>query len=126
LKSIRQRAERIGLPFYTWAKLASLPESKLHQPQISNWLNGTPPSAVKVARLLKVLADVEDLLGPNGAAIRPDLSDADVVRLALSRLAQRRAETATAPYVGRAAASHDAKTPASASRILAEPLANKV
>jgi hypothetical protein len=114
LKAIRKRAESIGLPFYTWAQLASEPGSKLHQPQISNWLNGTPPSAVKVERLLKVLKQVEDLVA--SVTVRPDLSDESVVRLALQRLQEKREEKqkpAEAPYVGRAAAD-------SASKILAE------
>ena len=123
LKAIRKRAEAVGLPFHTWAKLSSEPGSKLHQPQISGWLNGTPPSAVKVARLLKVLAQVEDLLA--NAAIRPDLSDATVVVAALERLKEKRQEqSATAPYVGRAAATatYDATHTTSASAILATPL----
>ena len=89
LKAIRKRAEAVGLPFYTWAKLASEPGSKLHQPQISNWLNGTPPSAVKVARLMKVLEQVEALCAAD--ELKLDLSDADNVRLALARFAEKRA-----------------------------------
>lgn len=121
LKSIRKRAEAIGLPFYTWAKLSSEPGSKLHQPQISNWLNGTPPSAVKVARLMKVLEQVEDLVAT--AKVRPDLSDETNVRLALQTLAEIRSNpaTATAPWNRGAVASFEADGDATsgASEILA-------
>ena len=87
LKAIRKRAEVIGLPFYTWAKLSSEPGSKLHQPQISNWLNGTPPSAVKVARLIKVLEQVEAFAQRH--TLKPDLTDADNVRIAIERLEEK-------------------------------------
>lgn len=101
LKSIRHRAERISLPFHTWAKLASEPGSKLHQPQVSGWLNGTPPSAVKVERLLKVLEQVEDLVA--STAIKVDLTDADNVRAAIARLEEIRANPARAPWQYRGA-----------------------
>lgn len=102
LKAIRKRAEVIGLPFYTWAKLSSEPGSKLHQPQISNWLNGTPPSAVKVARLLKVLEQVEALCAAD--TLKLDLTDADNVRIAIARLEEKHApNTATAPWKFRGA-----------------------
>lgn len=102
LKAIRKRAEAIGLPFYTWAKLSSEPGSKLHQPQISNWLNGTPPSTVKVKRLMKVLESVEALCAAD--TLKLDLTDADNVREAIARLEEKHApNTATAPWQYRGA-----------------------
>lgn len=121
LKSIRKRAEAIGLPFYTWAKLSSEPGSKLHQPQISNWLNGTPPSTVKVKRLMKVLEQVEALCAAD--TLKLDLTDADNVRIAIARLEEKHApNTATAPWQFRGAvAAFDAgnDSTSSASGILA-------
>ena len=111
LKSIRQRAERVGLPFRVWAKLSSTPESTIHQPNLSNWLDGTRTSESKVKRLMAVLESVEDLVA--SVAIRPDLSDADVVRLALQRLQEKRAQeshVAEAGWTPRAAVVRDFET----------------
>jgi hypothetical protein len=101
LKSIRQRAERICLPFKVWGRLASTPESKIHQPNLSNWLDGEKTSESKVKRLLAVLRQVEDLVA--AAKVRPDLSDEPNVRLALQTLAQIRANPAQAPWQYRGA-----------------------
>ena len=120
LKSIKERASRIGFPHRVWGRLASTPQSIIYPQNISNWLAGDVTSRDKQDRLIDVLKSVEDLLA--NAAIRPDLSDATVVVAALERLKEKRQEqSATAPYVGRAAATatYDATHTTSASAILA-------
>ena len=101
LKSIKTRALNIGLPFRVWAKLASEPGSIVHQPQISNWFDGIAPSADKQKRLIAVLESVEDLCASTVAKI--SLTDADNVRTALAKLAEIRANPATAPWSFRGA-----------------------
>ncbi len=103
LKSIRTRAQNIGLPFKVWGRLASTPESKIHQPDISHWLDGEVVSASKIERLLAVLKQVEDLCNSTVAKIA--LNDADNVRIALAKLTEIRAteseptrNLATAPW----------------------------
>jgi hypothetical protein len=129
LKLIRQRAEQAGIPFKVWCRLASLPDSKIYQPNLSNFFDGEKMSEPKVQRLLKVLADVEDLV--NSTVVRPDLSDADNVRAALQNLQEKRESFATAEWTPRAAelrtATQDAEGltkehATTAVRILAEDL----
>lgn len=108
VKDIKERALRIGLPYRVWAKLASTPESTLHHPQISNWFSGIAPSPAKQERLLEVLVSVEDLVA--NVTVRPDLSDADVVRVALQRLQEKRGQesrVAEAGWTPRAAVVRD-------------------
>jgi hypothetical protein len=84
LKSIKERAARIGLPHRVWAKLSSTPESTIYQPNLSNWLDGTKTSESKVKRLMAVLESVEDLV--NNTSLRLNLSDAANVTAALKKL----------------------------------------
>jgi hypothetical protein len=53
LKSIKTRALNIGMPFRVWAKLASEPGSIVHQPQISNWFDGTQETKAKEKALVE-------------------------------------------------------------------------
>ena len=119
LKSIKERARAVGLPHRVWSRLASMPDSKVYEQNLSNWLNGEKMSTSKIERLLASLKAVEHLV--TSVAIRPDLSDETVVRKALERLAeQEKQKPAEAPYVGRAAAAYDAAQTTSASKILSE------
>jgi hypothetical protein len=88
LKSIKERAARIGLPHRVWSRLASTPDSKIYEQNLSNWLCGDKTSDSKVKRLMAVLVSVEDLV--NSTSVRPDLSDADNVRAALQNLQEKR------------------------------------
>jgi hypothetical protein len=88
VKAIKARALAIGLPIGTWARLSSTPESRIHQPNLSNWLAGESMSEVKVKRLLQTLEQVEDLC--NSTAAKIALNDADNVRHAIQLLAEAR------------------------------------
>ena len=124
LKSIKERASRIGFPHRVWGRLASTPQSIIYPQNISNWLAGDVTSRDKQDRLMAVLESVEDLV--TSTVVKVDLTDAANVRAAIARLAEIRRNPATAPYVGRAAATatYDAThtSSASASAILATPL----
>lgn len=84
LKSIKERARAVGLPHRVWSRLASMPDSKVYEQNLSNWLNGEKMSTSKIERLLDVLKQVEYLV--SRLDIRPDLTDVDNVRIALARL----------------------------------------
>jgi hypothetical protein len=108
LKSIKERAARIGLPHRVWSRLASTPDSKIYEQNLSNWLCGDKTSDSKVKRLMAVLVSVEDLV--NSTSVRPDLSDADNVRAALQNLQEKRekqSQVAEAGWTPRAAAVRD-------------------
>jgi hypothetical protein len=98
LKSIKERAARIGLPHRVWSRLASTPDSKIYEQNLSNWLCGDKTSDSKVKRLMAALVSVEDLVV--SVVVRPDLSDADVVRLALQRLQEKREQKSHVAEVG--------------------------
>lgn len=120
MKEIKARAQKVGLPFRTWATLASTPESRVHESNLSNWLGGYVTSESKVKRLVAILALVEDLVA--STSIRPALNDAENVKAALKRLAEIRANPAqdTRRYGGAVATPEDnAGATSSASGILA-------
>ena len=92
LKSIKERASRIGLPHRVWSRLASEPNSIIYPQNVSNWLAGDATSESKVKRLVRVLEDVEALVAAD--PLKLDLTDAQNVRLALKRLADHKAAAA--------------------------------
>ena len=74
-QDIKQRALAIGLPFKTWARLASQSDMTIHSPEISNWFDNYPMREEKQKRLLAALAAVEDLVAAD-PEVRIDLTSA--------------------------------------------------
>ena len=122
LKSIRKRAEAIGLPFYTWAKLSSEPGSKVASAadfQLAERHAAEHGEGQAVDE--SAGQQVEALCAAD--TLKLDLTDADNVRIAIARLEEKHApNTATAPWQFRGAvAAFDAgnDSTSSASGILA-------
>lgn len=101
-QDIKQRALAIGLPFKTWARLASQSDMTIHSPEISNWFDNYPMREEKQKRLLAALAAVEDLVAAD-PEVRIDLTSAANIRAAQKRLAQKRNAPAVAPWKFRGA-----------------------
>ena len=102
--SIKARITSRSLPFSTLAAVASSPEMLCHATEVSRFANGIKLPQFKYDRLLQTLESIEEML--DGVAVTPDLRNPVMVRRALNRLPQIKAEQA------RLAAAEKAEAPA--------------
>jgi hypothetical protein len=91
-QSAHQRARAVNVTNRVLGQLASTPEFKIHESELSNWMRGGATLRKEKREAVRTcLEQIEDLVASTVARI--DLTDANNVRIALNKLAEIRAST---------------------------------